>query len=613
MTETGDLVEAPGIPGGAILSVTTMGTIIDTIIRDGGRVIVGGANQTNANASATTVSSGGSLEVDAGGTTTGATVSSGGFEHVSAGGIAVGDTISGGGTEFVAAGGTTNGAMVLGTAGVVGAVQVVGWQQGNAVADAIAMSLLLPGVGPGTVDTPGGTANGTTVTLGIQTVAMGGVANNTVISGADQLVEIGGTANATMVNGASDEVVFSGGIANGTTLTGVNSNEIANLYLGTSLPAVTRGGITIGTVINQFATEVVSAGGVASNTRVNSGGSLLVGGGGMISGTTVLAGGQDLVGIAGAPNAVGTGTTLSGGIEVVEGPASNLPTGSALGTTVNGGDQIVFGSAVATTVNAPVAPATLSVETVWSGGISDSATINAGGFQFAVGSAVNDTLNGGTEFVFSNGFSSATTVNSGGVENVSAGSRAVATRINSGGNENVNSGGVDVDARVAGGETILAGGSATGTDILAGGTQVINAGGTSLNALIDGGLLVVRSGGSIGGPSAPVSFSSAGGTLQLDASRSFTGLIAGFASPAGITEAIDLRDITFAGAKATWTQVDNSSGTLTVANGSQTASLTLLGMYSTTQFKLASDGAAGGTLVTDPAVTASAPIAAPHT
>jgi autotransporter passenger strand-loop-strand repeat protein len=168
-----------------------------------------------------------------------------------------------------------------------------------------------------------------------------------------------------------------------------------------------------------------------------------------------------------------------------------------------------------------------------------------------------------------------------------------------------------VGATVAGGETILAGGTASNTDIIAGGTQVINAGGTSLNALIDGGLLVVRSGGSTGGP--PVSFTAAGGTLQLDASRSFTGSIAGFASPTGITEQIDLRDISFAGAKATWTQVNNSSGTLTVANGSQTASLTLLGMYSTANFKLASDGAAGGTLVTDPAVTASAPIAAPHT
>jgi hypothetical protein len=54
-------------------------------------------------------------------------------------------------------------------------------------------------------------------------------------------------------------------------------------------------------------------------------------------------------------------------------------------------------------------------------------------------------------------------------------------------------------------------------------------------------------------------------------------LIAGFAPPAGITEAIDLRDISFgAGTTATFTEAANNlSGTLTVTSGAQTASLTL--------------------------------------
>jgi autotransporter passenger strand-loop-strand repeat protein len=603
VTETGDIVNGLAMIGAAVLRVTTDGTIIDTSAVSGGVISVGGPGQMNANASATTIDGMSQLAVLGGGTTTGATVF--GTESVSDGGRAIGDTISGGGVEFVNPGGTTEGARVFGTPGVMGAFQLVGWENGNPVALFMTSAL---GLRNDFVSFSGGTANGTTVTLGIQTVAMGGVANNTVLAGGDQLVEIGGTANATMVNGgASNEIVLAGGIANGTTLTGVNSNEIANLWVGTSLPVVTPGGITIGTIINQFATENVSAGGVASNTRVNSGGSLLVGGGAAISGTTVLAGGQDLVGV-GSPNAVATSTTLSGGLEVVEGPAANLPTGSALGTTVNGGDQIVFGSAVATTVNS-------GVETVWSGGISDSATMNAPGFQFVVGIAVGDTLNGAgaTEFVISGGRSSGTTVNSGAVEVVSAGSQAAGNRINSGGNLLVNSGGLDVSATVAGGELVLAGGTASGTDIIAGGREVIFTGGTSLNPLIDGGVLQVQSGGSIGAP--PVSFSANGGTLQLDASRSFAGLIAGFASPAGITEAIDLRDISFTAGttKVVFTQTNNMSGTLTVTSGSQTTNLTLLGMYSTANFKLASDGA-GGTLVTDPAVvTASASIAAPHT
>jgi hypothetical protein len=122
---------------------------------------------------------------------------------------------------------------------------------------------------------------------------------------------------------------------------------------------------------------------------------------------------------------------------------------------------------------------------------------------------------------------------------------------------------------------------------------------------------VVRSGGSIGGP--PVSFTASGGTLQLDASQSFIGLIAGFASPAGITEQIDLRDISFgAGTTATFTEAANNlSGTLTVTSGAQTASLTLLGVYSTANFKLTSDGA-GGTLIIDPSGSATSPVMAAH-
>jgi hypothetical protein len=83
--------------------------------------------------------------------------------------------------------------------------------------------------------------------------------------------------------------------------------------------------------------------------------------------------------------------------------------------------------------------------------------------------------------------------------------------------------------------------------------------------------------------------------------QSFEGLIAGLASPHGVTEEIDLRDIAFgAGTKETFTEASNHlSGTLTVTSGSETAHLTLLGQYSTANFTLSSD-LHGGTLVTDP-------------
>jgi len=95
-------------------------------------------------------------------------------------------------------------------------------------------------------------------------------------------------------------------------------------------------------------------------------------------------------------------------------------------------------------------------------------------------------------------------------------------------------------------------------------------------------------------------------------------LIAGFGSPHGVTEEIDLRDISFgAHTKETFTEASNHlSGTLTVTDGTHTANLTLLGQYSTANFSLSSDGQ-GGTIVTDPPAmvgSATSPVlAAQHT
>jgi hypothetical protein len=140
-------------------------------------------------------------------------------------------------------------------------------------------------------------------------------------------------------------------------------------------------------------------------------------------------------------------------------------------------------------------------------------------------------------------------------------------------------------------------------------------GGTASGTTINGGFMEVQSGAVTSGTT--VSFTTAGGDLQLDASQTFEGLIAGFASPHGVTEEIDLRDIAFgAGTKETFTEASNHlSGTLTVTSGSETANLTLLGQYSTANFHLASD-LHGGTLVTDPpspVASAGNPVFAAHT
>jgi hypothetical protein len=103
-----------------------------------------------------------------------------------------------------------------------------------------------------------------------------------------------------------------------------------------------------------------------------------------------------------------------------------------------------------------------------------------------------------------------------------------------------------------------------------------------------------------GGAADSVTFAGAG-TLQLDDSVHFGGLVAGF----GVPDMLDLRDITFVSGTTTfnWTQ-SGTSGTLMVSdNAGHTANITLLGQYMTENFKIATDEH-GGTLVTDPPVSA---------
>ena len=260
-----------------------------------------------------------------------------------------------------------------------------------------------------------------------------------------------------------------------------------------------------------------------------------------------------------------------------------------------GGVEFVFGDASSTTINGtPTASGTM---VVWSGGFADGSVINANGFEFVVGSSVDVTVNkGGTQFVVSGGEADGVAINAGGTQVISNGS-VFGDFVALGGNVIVGAGGTEFFTTVSGAETVLAGGTTSGSDIHAGGLEVVSAGGNAADVTIDGGLLVVRAGGS-----ATITFDAdTGGRVEL-AGQSFTGNIAGFASPPGVTEQIDLVDINFitGTTKVSFTEAaGNTSGTLTVTNGSQTANLTLLGFYSTGNFQIASDGH-GGTLVTDP-------------
>ena len=148
----------------------------------------------------------------------------------------------------------------------------------------------------------------------------------------------------------------------------------------------------------------------------------------------------------------------------------------------------------------------------------------------------------------------------------------------------VNAGGIQV---------VDVGGTASGTIAMNGGTEVVVAGGTAIDTTISsGGFMEIHSGGSVG--TAAVTFAG-GGTLELDDSVHFGGLVAGF----GLPDRMDLTDISFiSGATSTTWAQSGTSGTLTVSNGVTSASITLLGQYVAGQFHVGSDSH-GGTVVTD--------------
>src|SRR6202023_4194024 len=103
-----------------------------------------------------------------------------------------------------------------------------------------------------------------------------------------------------------------------------------------------------------------------------------------------------------------------------------------------------------------------------------------------------------------------------------------------------------------------------------------------------------------GAYSGTATFAAGSGRLTMDHSANFSGKIGG---QLAIGDVIDLADIT-TGAKAKIAYSGNNSpGTLTVSDGTNTASIALLGNYSLANFTVSSDGHGGTSLVDPPLQT----------
>jgi autotransporter passenger strand-loop-strand repeat protein len=149
--------------------------------------------------------------------------------------------------------------------------------------------------------------------------------------------------------------------------------------------------------------------------------------------------------------------------------------------------------------------------------------------------------------------------------------------------------------------------------VLSGGAAYIYSGANASAVDLSGGTLIVSSGGVLGGGLAieagsavvagavsagqSVSFTGASGVLTLDDPAGFDAKISGLSQPG---QKVDLAGFGYDSATETvsWTQT-GTSGTLTVRDGAQTASLSLIGAYVGGDFSLASDDH-GGSYVSDP-------------
>ncbi|WP_061025446.1 calcium-binding protein [Bradyrhizobium sp. CCH5-F6] len=406
-----------------------------------------------------------------------------------------------------------------------------------------------------------GSADGMVVAAGA-VLSVYGSAANSVISGT-QYIQVGGSADGTTIKTGGEQDIYGGGVASNTAVDG-GTQTVFGLAIGTT---IANGGLQH--IHNNVFSTIVNDGG-EQNVYID----------GSATGTTINAGGLQ------------------------------IDWGFTITTTISGGHQFVFGSATLTTINS-------GVQTVQSGGTASETTIHGGEQDvYSGGTAINTTMDGGSQAVYGSvtqtiigngaiqylhGSASLTTVNAGSQQNVYADGFATGTTINAGGYQ--------LDWGTASGTIVNGGeqyvfGSATGTTVLAGAQHVQSGGSADDTTIGAGALAYVHAGGTID----DVVFAGGNASLVLDQASSFIGTISGWQDH----DSIVLGDILFSDGVTSLAYAangDNSGGTLTVSDGTHTATLNLLGQYSAADFALSSDGH-GGTLISDPGVVQQSQLAA---
>jgi autotransporter passenger strand-loop-strand repeat protein len=423
--------------------------------------------------------------------------------------------------------------------------------------------------------------------------------NMTIDKNAFEYVDVGGTARTTIVN-LGGEVDVTGGTASGSKLSGgvqsVTSDSFAHTIGTASNTTVYKGGVEdlssggtdYSTIISSSGGEHVYSGGISYNATVAKGGTDFVTEGGIASNTTVEAGGRII--LAGQVLDSANFTATSGSEKAVGVYAGGVETVTITGVKSSPYDKIVIsgddkkyyqGAKLKLDINRV---GNELYDTIY----TSSGAVTTSRFSQAypdAGSAATVTVQKGGSAVLAGGSAAGLTVASGGTEIIGG-----PTTVHSGGaTYKFNFTGDTVsDSHLTKGakQVINAGNTALSATISAGGVQVVKKGATARDSVIDGGTLQLASGGTLG---TEVTFSGTGGELVISGAVMPTATISGFAAG----DKIKLAGVKYAaGDKATV----KTAGIVTVSAGGHTYALHIAGATVGEGFKFGS-----GSLLTETA------------
>jgi autotransporter passenger strand-loop-strand repeat protein len=477
------------------------------------------------------------------------------------------------------------------------------------------------------------------------------VSGLTVATGGYDAVSAGGVEQTVTLSGGGQNDF--GGHVSGLSLAGSTVSGV--LYYGAE--TVLSGGLTSGVTISAGAYQTISSGGASDAITVSGGGDYVLSGG-VASGVTVHIGGYDAVSAGGTEQQA----TILGGSQSDFGHISGLLVqGFLVSGALTYGQETVYAGGVASGVMIypegieylsggtadAVTIGAIGADYVLSGGVASGVTISSGGYEVVSSGGTAEAVtvsSGGAHYTYSGGLTSGVTVANGGLELVSSGGTVNGATVLSGGQLLISSGGTATNVTVSSGgtETLTLSASQASTTLVSGataGTIILNisGGGTASLDAGDAGILRVKlaAAGSayaftannqagltvkdlntladtitLGGQSQTVTGGAGGLTVNLsssgedtvsDTTALFAGMtISNFATPGNI---LDLTDLNAASTVAMFTENNaGTAGTLSLNDGSHTASITLLGQFmaagfsgtaSSAGFSIASDGAAG--------------------